>query len=379
MSTTKVFRAFVIMPFDPEFDSIYEQLIKPSLEEIGYEVVRADSITDQQNILRDIVEGIAYADLVVAELTTLNANVYYELGLCHGLRIPTVLLAQSMDEVPFDLRSYRVQVYETRFDKIHKLKESLKVIAEKHKRGGVTFGSPVIDFYPQRIETKTVAAVGADGDGADGEPNEENESEEEDEKGGADYAAEVEIAFEDMNSFVTELGEINAEYTSRISGHAEQLKKLNENPQPGAARKKRTILSRAASDLNEWSKKLEQKSPDFDKSVESLDESFTGLVRFAEEPSTEEDKLGYANARKTFSEFVPKSHEATESFRELNAVVAGLRSLSKDMSRASRRFTQVLGDIIQTLEKVEAFAGRAVSLLGSKIGDDDTESSEANN
>src|SRR3712207_7145003 len=50
--------------------------------------------------------------------STLNPNVFYELGLCHGLRVPTVLLAQSMGEVPFDLRSYRVQIYETRFDRI---------------------------------------------------------------------------------------------------------------------------------------------------------------------------------------------------------------------------------------------------------------------
>jgi hypothetical protein len=106
----KDLRAFVIMPFDPEFNSIYEQLIKPSLEDAGYEVARADNIIDQQNIIRDIVVGIARADLIIADLTTTNANVFYELGLCHGLRIPTIMLAQSMDEVPFDLRSYRVLV-----------------------------------------------------------------------------------------------------------------------------------------------------------------------------------------------------------------------------------------------------------------------------
>ena len=67
-------KAFVIMPFDAEFTPIYEQLIKPALEEVGYEVLRADSFFNQQNILRDIIRGMFNADLVVAELTTLNAN-----------------------------------------------------------------------------------------------------------------------------------------------------------------------------------------------------------------------------------------------------------------------------------------------------------------
>lgn len=61
--------AFVIMPFDPEFQSVYDDLIKPALEEAGYDVERADSFLDQQNILSDIVRGIGDADLVVAELT----------------------------------------------------------------------------------------------------------------------------------------------------------------------------------------------------------------------------------------------------------------------------------------------------------------------
>src|SRR6185369_5698014 len=75
---TEIPRAFVIMPFDIEFDSIYEKLIKKPLEEVGYDVKRADSLIDQQNILSAIVQGIAKADLVVADLTLTNPNVFYE-------------------------------------------------------------------------------------------------------------------------------------------------------------------------------------------------------------------------------------------------------------------------------------------------------------
>lgn len=98
-------KAFVLMPFSVEFQPVFEELIRPALKEAGFEVSRADSVLDQQNILNDIVGGIHSADLVVADLTGLNPNVLYELGLCHGLNIPAVLLTQDIDEVPFDLRA----------------------------------------------------------------------------------------------------------------------------------------------------------------------------------------------------------------------------------------------------------------------------------
>src|SRR5436190_20101359 len=63
--TTKP-KAFVIMPFAREFTAVYEQLILPGLEAAGFTVVRADSGFDQQNIMKDVVRGIAEASLIVA-------------------------------------------------------------------------------------------------------------------------------------------------------------------------------------------------------------------------------------------------------------------------------------------------------------------------
>lgn len=69
------------MPFDKEFDEVYTDLIKPAFGAVGYNVKRADDIVSQQNILKDIVRSIAKADLIIADLTSLNANVFYELGM----------------------------------------------------------------------------------------------------------------------------------------------------------------------------------------------------------------------------------------------------------------------------------------------------------
>lgn len=198
----------------------------------------------------------------------------------------------------------------------------------------------------------------------------EDDKSEDEEKGGADYAADIEEAFESMTQFVEEIRELSAEHTPKIEKHSEQLQKLKDNPPPGAAGKRRGILTQAASVMNQWSKNIENKVPDFEKSVKVLNESFPGFITFIEEPTTEEDKMAIANARILFSEFISQSHMGTESFRELHTTVAGLRGLSKDVNHASRRFTEVLGGVIQNMERVEAFAARAVLLIDERFGSD---------
>ena len=100
--------AFVIMPFGEGFDEVYGLFVAETLRKAGNDVVQPDDVRTQQNILKDIITGLASADLIVAHLSDNNPNVYYELGVAHGLRQTTVLLTQNLDELPFDLRSYRV-------------------------------------------------------------------------------------------------------------------------------------------------------------------------------------------------------------------------------------------------------------------------------
>ncbi len=142
--------AFVIMPFSSEFDHVFDRLIRPALED--YEVIRADSHLNQQNILRSIVEGIHTADLVVADVTGTNANVMYELGAAHALGKPTVMMSQSISGLPFDLRSYLVQAYSPHGEQSVAFSERLREIGKKHAAGLVRFGNPITDFLPTALQ-----------------------------------------------------------------------------------------------------------------------------------------------------------------------------------------------------------------------------------
>ena len=91
------------MPFEVEFNEMYDYLKNLIGDE--FLVFRADNLLNQQNILKDIIQSIHSSDLVLADLSGLNPNVFYKLGLKrHALRKNVILLTQDIEELPFDLR-----------------------------------------------------------------------------------------------------------------------------------------------------------------------------------------------------------------------------------------------------------------------------------
>src|SRR5205809_2960324 len=82
------------------------------MEKAGLKPVRADaSIFGTGKIIDQIWSGINAAKVLVAELTTKNPNVFYELGLAHALQKPVVLVSSNEDDVPFDVQHIRVIYY----------------------------------------------------------------------------------------------------------------------------------------------------------------------------------------------------------------------------------------------------------------------------
>lgn len=105
---------FVLMPFkEPHFE-YFNGIIVPAVEEAGLTAVKGDDIYGTAPIIQDIWNLIWKARVVIAEVTGRNANVNYELGMCHALGVPTVLITQDMNDVPFDYKHLRCIVYDTR-------------------------------------------------------------------------------------------------------------------------------------------------------------------------------------------------------------------------------------------------------------------------
>jgi len=123
MSQPKV---FVIMPFAKEFEDLWQLGIRETLTSLGCICDRADAFKQPGFIVSQIHDQILSADLIIAEMTGLNPNVFYEVGWAHALNKPTILCASSSDELSvFDTQAYRHVLHD---GQAYILRERLKSI-----------------------------------------------------------------------------------------------------------------------------------------------------------------------------------------------------------------------------------------------------------
>jgi len=127
---------FVLMPFDDDLTEIYKNIVKPSIETPGYNLKckRADDFKTNKIIMQDIWKAICESKIIIADLTRLNANVMYELGIAHTIGKETILIYQSGDKddikFPFDLAHIRRIEYENSAIGGRKLESELKATIE---------------------------------------------------------------------------------------------------------------------------------------------------------------------------------------------------------------------------------------------------------
>lgn len=117
---------FVIMPFGNkpvphaskgafDFDRLYGKLIRPTAERAGWKVLRIDEVPATGIIADQYLREIFHADLVLADISIPNGNVYYELGIRHASAAGgTILIALAGTVLPFDIASQRVIFYDDR-------------------------------------------------------------------------------------------------------------------------------------------------------------------------------------------------------------------------------------------------------------------------
>ena len=113
---------FVLMPFGKkpggggaviDFDAVYRDLIKPAVDGAGLMPLRADEEQAGGIIHKPMFERLILCDYAVADLTTANANVFYELGVRHAVKPATTVLLFAADgtRLPFDVGPLRTVMY----------------------------------------------------------------------------------------------------------------------------------------------------------------------------------------------------------------------------------------------------------------------------
>lgn len=141
-----------------KYKGIYEHLIKKPVEGAGLELncIRADEVSESGAIIKDIVKRLYEADIVIADLSTLNANVCYELGVRHTLKGGTIMITDDIKTIPFDLKTYRVLQYSRDIVEAEDFKQNLKKFLIAVLEDPRSKDNPVLDYLPhpgkERVE-----------------------------------------------------------------------------------------------------------------------------------------------------------------------------------------------------------------------------------
>ena len=116
---------FIISPIGEEgspvrrhADAVYRYIIKPAMEEVGIEAIRADHLSEPGMISEQTVKHILGDDLCIALLTGHNPNVFFELGVAHAADRPVVILTQKGETLPFDVKDFRCVHYDLDPEKV---------------------------------------------------------------------------------------------------------------------------------------------------------------------------------------------------------------------------------------------------------------------
>ncbi|MFC1927352.1 hypothetical protein ACFLW7_02090 [Chloroflexota bacterium] len=150
-------KCFVIMPVSKtksctatQWTTIFNEMIKPAVlgARLGFTCERSNPCTG--SLIRDILNELNKADVVVADLTDTNPNVFYELGVRHTLRNRTILIAQDMKFVPSDLRSYWVIVYRKGLSGLRDFRNKIREVLREMMRNPENPDNPVADFLGEK-------------------------------------------------------------------------------------------------------------------------------------------------------------------------------------------------------------------------------------
>lgn len=144
-------RCFVISPIgEPDSESrkrsdqVLKHIIAPAVEKCGYNAVRADQISEPGMITSQVIQHVVDDELVVADLTERNPNVFYELAIRHAIRKPLVQIIKRGEQIPFDVAGTRtIHVDHHDLDSVEEAKVAIESQINSLEKDSSTLETPI--------------------------------------------------------------------------------------------------------------------------------------------------------------------------------------------------------------------------------------------
>ncbi len=118
---------FVIMPFS-KYEDVYNNVYKSICDELDVKCIRVDEIAQPGQIMEDVLNNIKSADMIIADISSNNPNVFYELGYAHALSFNNVIVTRynNDDKIPFDVTGLRQVFYDFTPESLDNLRDRVK-------------------------------------------------------------------------------------------------------------------------------------------------------------------------------------------------------------------------------------------------------------
>ena len=327
-------KVFMIMPFEDVFFEVFEML-KIEFSE-GFSFSNASQEGNPQNILKDIIKPMYEADYIIADLTGLNPNVMYELGIAHCFGKKTIVITQDdLSLLPFDLKQYRAMSYDTYFKRFHDLILFLKGVLSD----SVSFSDPVSDALELcHIEKRT------------SETDLDNVSDDED-RGFLDFMAEIE---ENLDSLCKNIGEMNDDMNTMSKGielGTSVINRIKASGEKGSTVKIRQEIQKVAGYIESFSSSLREKTATMNSLWDRIEKNTLSLIEnpIARNDDNRDGFTTYLNSLYQLKEIIISNIPRIKGFQN---VVDSSIGLEKTMNQAIKFLDMDLTNYIQFNERM---------------------------
>lgn len=367
---TKSQNAFVILPFEEEFEELYEQKIAPIIEEKGYDINKADSMASQRAIIEDIINGITNADLVVADLTGTNPNVFYELGIAHGLGVPTILIAQDIGELPFDLSAYKTIEYSLLFSEIGEFEQELSNVVENHSSGNIEFGSPVSDYGNVEIsqmgskENKNVNIPKTAGTADDKPLNGEEVAE----KDVLEYVSGLDEKVSDLEDMLSEISDYSHYLESEIVSYNQGIQDISATKNKATRKRSNKTAREMAQSLSTYSDSIESRINPIDDLLTYIMESIHSFINLSDMFEKEHREM-LKDLYMDLDDFIREIESTIGEITQFNKKASDLRGVNRELDHSIRNLNDRISSLESILQEGVAKAERFNSLIENKFNE----------
>ena len=294
----------------------------------------------------------------MADLTGLNPNVMYELGIAHSFNKKTIIITRdNLGNLPFDLKQYRAKNYSTHFKKFYDLLSYLEKNLQGARDGSVIFNNPVGDFIdyskiaPEDLFRKEIIKV----DIPEGE------------KGFLDFMAEIEEDTEGMTTDIQNMSSDMEIMSSGVSECTKEIERVNRNGGSGTASFVRKQSKKAAEHIATFSNKLKAHNSNISNYWLKIEKNILGLLEnsIASRPDNEETLANYMRTLYGMKEAIASSNESVHKLKESSLKNLGIersmnqaiRFLDQDLSTYLEMTEQMINSIERIIEKSRFIIG----------------------